>query len=183
MAVVKGRFLQPTTASGHKYMCRNSRSRRDAIGRQKRGRKNPIDLLVFQHLNGVIPSHSSVRCSASNKNYFGLSWLGHETGCGSNRSDRPIADSIDGKGRDFSGGDGCKHGEWQLDFHIMAVFLNRGFWVGFWKPLFGTYVKPVVDGEIVDLRGIIYCRTFFLCCLPYFPTPTKSFPNLRRILP
>ena len=33
-------------------------------------------LLVFEHLNGVVPSHSSVRGSTSDKDNFGLSILG-----------------------------------------------------------------------------------------------------------
>ena len=37
---------------------------------------NCMDLLIFEHLNGVVPSHSSVGGSASNKDNFGLSILG-----------------------------------------------------------------------------------------------------------
>ena len=39
-----------------------------------------MDLLFLEHLNGVVPSHSSVRSSTSDKDNFGLSFLGIHDG-------------------------------------------------------------------------------------------------------
>ena len=58
------------------------RRHREANLRLEKGqiRNGTTNLLVFEHLNGMVPSHSSVGCSASDKDNFGLSILGKVDG-------------------------------------------------------------------------------------------------------
>jgi hypothetical protein len=70
-------------------------------------------VLVFQHLNSVVPSHTTIGGTASNQNDFGLSFLSKQHGAstiGTGSNSRGNTCTVEGESDSSSGSEREQHG-------------------------------------------------------------------------
>ena len=109
-------------------------------------RLNFCNLLVLKHLNSVIPSHSTVGSSASDKDHFGLSLLRQIDGLAGIGSGGGFADGISAdKSCGSSACDGkhcdCCNSSWfRRDFHFVC----------FWGGRLESWSLPVCSSKFDD---------------------------------
>ena len=106
-------------------------------------KRNLCDSLVFKHLNGVVPSHTTVGSSASDENDFSLSVLGkHEVTAGKSTACH-VANLRADKGGGLTSSEGGKHGGWEdVILHLWHLTKEAKEKDTLGRVLRGTVVGP-----------------------------------------